>query len=229
MQAVARPVAISAPRPTATGSTAPTSAVKAATTLARASKVAPKSPSTPTTRFAAAPEEDKFAAQAARGLAAALRQGGGSVTVRLQPEALGDLKVKVDLAGVKVDASFEVSSDQARKLLDATLISLRSALEARGLEVHRLEVRIADPSPTPQQDAGHNPGGAGGHGGATADHHGSQAWNTPSGHAGPGMERTPSPARDNTGQAHGERPSPPPIVIQSGGAPLMRVRLDAVA
>lgn len=92
-------------------------------------------------------QDEIFAAQVGRGLAAVLRQGGGSVLLRLQPEALGALKVRLDLHEGVVTARFEASSDQARQLLDEGLPELKAALEARGLAVERLEVRAA-PAPT---------------------------------------------------------------------------------
>lgn len=89
------------------------------------------------------PQNEVFSAQVGRGLAAVLRQGGGSVLLRLQPDALGELKVRLDLKDGVVTAKFEASSDQARRLLDAGLPELKAALEARGLAVERLEVRQA--------------------------------------------------------------------------------------
>src|SRR4029453_8928841 len=90
----------------------------------------PTKPATqPGPRLAPEPES-KLAAQAARGLAAAIRQGNGSVTMRLQPAGLGDLKIHVNLAHGRVEASFEAQSNQARHLLTSSLSDLRSALEA---------------------------------------------------------------------------------------------------
>jgi flagellar hook-length control protein FliK len=225
VQAISKIGATTAPRPQAANPPNVPAAIKAAAALDKAARALGKQPTT----ARLAPDEQKIAAQAARGLAAALRQGGGSVTLRLQPDALGELKVKLDLTGTKVGASFEVGSDQARKLLDTTLTTLRSALEARGLQVDRLEVRVADrPGHVPQpQDAGRPFGGAD-HGGAGSGDRGMPERDA-SGHgAGFGMGRIPPAAPSETGQAHGARPGPEPTVIQTGGVPLMRVRLDAV-
>src|SRR3989442_1514681 len=102
-----RPSTMQRPRrPPGTPTSRRARAAKPATSAA-ATKPGAKPPATPAARFR--PElEDKLGAQAARGLVAALRQGGGSVTIRLQPGALGDLKIKVDLAAGRVGASFEV-------------------------------------------------------------------------------------------------------------------------
>jgi len=93
-------------------------------------------------------DQAKLEAQAARGLAAALKQRGGEVTMRLNPASLGMLKVRVQMRSGVVDASFEPSTEQARELLESNLTSLRAALESRGLTVERLS--IAEP---PTQDA----------------------------------------------------------------------------
>jgi flagellar hook-length control protein FliK len=178
--------------------------------------------------------DDKLAAQAARGLAAAIRQGRGSVTLRLTPEALGDLRIRVNLSDARVQATFEVETDQARQLLDKSLADLRTALEARGLEIESLDVRVAERTGhAPDHDPGNSFGGAGGEqhdGGAghqsprqdAGDH-------TPTGaspHA--WMERSPPTLLADSGLAHGARPAQV-LFIEPGGGPLMRVRLDAVA
>lgn len=92
----------------------------------------------------------EFAEQLQRGFAAVLRQNGGSLTMRLQPEALGELTIRMDLKPGQVAATFEVESDQAQQLLRSQLSALRSALEARGLTVDSLTVEV---SQRPAQDA----------------------------------------------------------------------------
>jgi hypothetical protein len=94
-----------------------------------------------------------LAAQAMRGLAALLRNKGGRVTMRLTPEALGELKVSMRLDKDRVWARIEASSESARDLLKDQGGSLRSALEARGLKVERLEIAAsASPSERVAQD-----------------------------------------------------------------------------
>ncbi len=85
-------------------------------------------------------------AQAMRGLAALLRRKGGIVTMRLTPEALGDLKVSMRVENNRVWARIQASTASARDLLKDQRESLRSALEARGLKVERLEI-AAEPNP----------------------------------------------------------------------------------
>lgn len=182
-------------------------------------------------RLTLAENNDKFAAQIGRGFAAALRQGGGSVTLRLQPEALGNLKVRLELAGSRVDARFEASTEQARGLLSHSMGSLKHALEARGWEVTALHVTVGEP-PEPVtgsfQTAGdsNQPGGAGGDQQAGS---GPGGWEHPPDRGRSGVESWPQIAgpEDQAG-----RESPRDAVmstIESGGAPSAYVRLDALA
>lgn len=84
-------------------------------------------------------------AQALRGMVSAISRGESSLTIRLDPQELGSLSVEVDVKDGVVDARFESASREARRLLDASLPGLRRELEARGLEVRRLEVAEAQP------------------------------------------------------------------------------------
>lgn len=77
-----------------------------------------------------------------RGVVAALRQGGGTATLRLNPESLGELRIRLEVYEGRVRARFEVAREPARELLDRALPGLRAALEAQGLEVERLAVHL---------------------------------------------------------------------------------------
>lgn len=115
------------------------------------------------------PEHAEFSRQLERGIQAALRQQGGSVTMRLRPDALGDLRIHLDLNGTDVSAMFDVREESARRLLEESVDQLRSALEARGLRVGRIEfasseqgdARPAHDAPNERREA--STGGAGQH------------------------------------------------------------------
>ncbi len=81
-------------------------------------------------------------AAASRGLMAAVQQKGGAVTVRLDPESLGSMRIRMELSGGVVRATIEVTNPEARDLLGSKLDSLRSSLEAKGLGVERLQVQL---------------------------------------------------------------------------------------
>ncbi|MDX9910872.1 MAG: flagellar hook-length control protein FliK [Phycisphaerales bacterium] len=129
--------------------------------------------------------------QLSRGLAAALRSAGKEVTLRLTPEALGEVRVRVRFENGGVIARFEASDAKARSLLEQSVGSLRSAMESRGLGVERIEIgpgpeaggagdrgasdagvsghawdgaSAGDGHSGEQRDAGHSRGGAGAEG-----------------------------------------------------------------
>lgn len=106
-------------------------------------------------------EPDSIAGQIGRGLASVLRQKGGSVTLRLNPESLGQLKISLSFDESRVSAKFEASNPEARQLLARHADSLRQVLESRGLSVESLRVVAPDPSvpggePPTTRDAGND-------------------------------------------------------------------------
>ncbi len=97
-----------------------------------------------------AQSDEPLIAQLGRGLTAALRQKGGSILIRLAPEALGQLRVHLTLDNSQVAARIETSTPEARDLLIKSENDLRAALEARGLQVKSVEiVNTGGPSRAP--------------------------------------------------------------------------------
>lgn len=85
-------------------------------------------------------QESALAAQVSRGLAQVLKGGGGEITLRLRPEHLGEVRAQVRIENGVVAVRIEAASEQARSLLERDTATLRSALEARGLEVEHVRV-----------------------------------------------------------------------------------------
>jgi hypothetical protein len=186
----------------------------------------PRTPGTPRSHSPAPPAQraspfeldpQHLAAQIGRGFAAVLRQQGGSLTLRMEPASLGALKIRMDLDAGRVEATLEATSDRARRLLDDSLPALRSALEAHGLSVERLDVRLAESGPSLRDgDAAERQGSF-----ETApDSDGGAAWYA--GRDGPGSE--------HPWAADAAEPmvAPDGIGVGSGGAPVI-LRLDTVA
>ncbi len=86
-------------------------------------------------------ENRVFEAQVTRGLEAALRQNGGSVTIRLKPETLGAMKIDLQIAQGSVAAQLEATTAEARDLLTKHLATLRTALESKGFNVRSIEIQ----------------------------------------------------------------------------------------
>ena len=90
-------------------------------------------------------------AQVDRGLAQLLKGNGGTVTLRLRPEHLGEVRASVSVERGQVDVRIEATSEEARALLERETGSLRAALESRGLRVEHVRVEVASRSdPTPE-------------------------------------------------------------------------------
>ena len=89
---------------------------------------------------------DRFAGRVLRGLSAVLNQRGGVMTMRLDPPELGQLRIQMTIARGMVTAEFHPTTAQAQALLDQSLATLRTALEAQGLGVERLTVQAIQPS-----------------------------------------------------------------------------------
>jgi flagellar hook-length control protein FliK len=100
----------------------------------------PAQPADPTAAQQPTNDEPRIAEQALRGLRAVINQRGGSLTLRLTPAELGEVRIKVDLSNNIVRANFEASTDAARATLEGQLSSLKTALESHGLSVQHLQV-----------------------------------------------------------------------------------------
>ena len=75
-----------------------------------------------------------------RGLTAMVNQHGGSMTMRLDPPDLGQLRVQMVVHQAVVTAEFHASTTQAQAILQKHIAMLRSSLESQGLSVDRLTV-----------------------------------------------------------------------------------------
>jgi hypothetical protein len=106
-------------------------------------------------------EEPTPGAQIARGLAQALTGKGGTVTLRLRPEHLGQVTAHVKIEHGVVGVRIEASSEEARALLERESSVLRASLESRGMEVGHVRVEISSRSDerTTETGAWHGDGG----------------------------------------------------------------------
>ncbi|MEL6328634.1 MAG: flagellar hook-length control protein FliK [Planctomycetota bacterium] len=86
------------------------------------------------------PEPQRVLGQVTRGLATLLKKGGGDVSLRLNPDSLGAVRVDVSMRDGRITASMRAETDSARQLLTGNLDDLRRSLERRGLVVDRIVV-----------------------------------------------------------------------------------------
>ncbi len=88
-----------------------------------------------------------------RGLTSMLAARGGTMTMRLEPPGLGQLRVQMTIVRGTVTAQFQPATAEAQALLERSLGALRTALESQGLTVERLTVHAAPPSPPARETA----------------------------------------------------------------------------
>lgn len=89
---------------------------------------------------------EAFQAQLAKGLAAALKREGSSITLNLRPRSLGRLTIELTVRGHDVTARVQATTESARSLLESASVELRESMAARGLTLQRLDVEIGESS-----------------------------------------------------------------------------------
>jgi flagellar hook-length control protein FliK len=85
-------------------------------------------------------ESHPAAQLAAKGVGLLANQRGGAITMRLEPPALGALRIELMVRQGAVVADFTAATPEARVLLEANLGMLRERLESQGLSVERISV-----------------------------------------------------------------------------------------
>lgn len=92
---------------------------------------------------AATPDGSDVPGTVARGLSAAVLQRGGSVSLKLTPESLGQVRIDMTMDRGSVAVRIEAGSVAAQDLLESSMAMLRSTLEGKGLSVDRISVHLA--------------------------------------------------------------------------------------
>jgi flagellar hook-length control protein FliK len=91
---------------------------------------------------------------AAKGLGILANQRGGAITMRLEPPALGQLRIELQVSQGAVVADFTAATAEARSLLEANLGMLRERLESQGLSVERITIHGARTADAATQSSG---------------------------------------------------------------------------
>jgi flagellar hook-length control protein FliK len=90
-----------------------------------------------------------------------LREGVSELKLRLSPESLGEMSLKVRLTDDKITAQIQVTQPDVRNALEADLPRLREALAARGLNVNTIDISSSGDAPAResyrQQSTRHQP------------------------------------------------------------------------
>jgi flagellar hook-length control protein FliK len=79
-------------------------------------------------------------------------QGGGEMKVRLRPENLGELQIRVLTQGNQVQLEIHASSDKAKKILEESLSHLKDSLSAQQLTLSQIDLSVTPPSASAKGD-----------------------------------------------------------------------------
>jgi len=85
-------------------------------------------------------------------------QGGGEMKIRLRPDNLGELEVRVFTRGNSVGLKFQASDAKAKKVIEDSLGYLKDNMAAQNLTVAKIEIGVAQPA-SQSQGQGDNPFG----------------------------------------------------------------------
>ncbi len=75
-----------------------------------------------------------------RGALAMTRSTGGAMTIRLEPESLGSLRIQMQMNHGRVAVQFHAETAQARGLLNQHVETLRTAMESHGLKLENVQI-----------------------------------------------------------------------------------------
>jgi hypothetical protein len=95
--------------------------------------------------------QNRLNSESIGGIAQSIRElgNGGEVRIRLKPDHLGELHLKVmtgGKSGSEVGLQIHASDDRAKKILEESLGSLREGLAAQNLSLAKVDVQVAQPS-----------------------------------------------------------------------------------
>jgi flagellar hook-length control protein FliK len=82
-----------------------------------------------------------------RGAQVMVQDGGGEMKMKLKPEGLGELNLKVLVKGSEVSVEVLTASDEAKKILEKGLHELKSSLSAQKLSVEHIRIDTAQSIP----------------------------------------------------------------------------------
>lgn len=106
---------------------------------------------TPTTRPTAKPEApsrgnfDANMERILRSIHTRIREDQSTAILRLDPPELGKLRMQMDLRGSQLTLQVDAQTAEARRLLSENLDTLRRGLEAAGIQLERVELRVEPP------------------------------------------------------------------------------------
>jgi flagellar hook-length control protein FliK len=90
----------------------------------------------------AAPDQPAVLSQIARKLSALNHREGGVVSIQLEPEHLGKVRVSLEMKDGAMSARIGVENEDVRRIVDQNIGNLRGTLEDQGIKLQGLEVSV---------------------------------------------------------------------------------------
>lgn len=90
-----------------------------------------------------APEVD-LANQIVQSAKLLLKNGQESIEIRLKPDILGKLLMRIEVVDRAMTAQMTVQSEQVKTMIESQLQSLQTALESSGLRLNRVSISVED-------------------------------------------------------------------------------------
>jgi hypothetical protein len=94
--------------------------------------------------------QDQLSHEAILGMSTGIRdlsaQGGGEMRIRLKPENLGELHLRVVTQGNEVGLSIHATDDKAKRILQDSIGGLKDSLAAQNLTLGKVEFSVAQAS-----------------------------------------------------------------------------------
>lgn len=91
--------------------------------------------------------QDRLSSEALAGVSAGIRnlapKGGGEIRIRLKPENLGELHLRVVTRGDQVGLQIHASDEKARKILEDSMSHLKESLATQNLTLGKVELSVA--------------------------------------------------------------------------------------
>ena len=70
-------------------------------------------------------------------------QGGGEIRIRLKPENLGELHLRVVTSGNSVGLQIQASDERAKKVIEETMSHLKDSLASQNLSLNKVDLSVA--------------------------------------------------------------------------------------
>jgi flagellar hook-length control protein FliK len=94
--------------------------------------------------------QDRLSTESLMGMSTGIRglsnQGGGEMHVRLKPDNLGELHLKVVTQGNSVGLQIQASDEKARKIIEESMSHLKDSLSSQSLNLAQVDVSVAQPT-----------------------------------------------------------------------------------